>query len=86
MFYLAYIYAEWKQNAKENEMVCHDLLDDTQMKPQLEESIEQLIWVDQVQAKILLADSYCSINYVVDKHFQKQKAIQEGDNNQVGWV
>jgi ADP-ribose pyrophosphatase YjhB (NUDIX family) len=64
-------------------MTC---LDDTQMKPQLEEDIEQLIWVDQVQAKILLADSYCSVNYVVDKYFQQQKAIQEGDNNQVGWV
>jgi ADP-ribose pyrophosphatase YjhB (NUDIX family) len=64
-------------------MTC---LDDTQMKPQLEEDIEQLIWVDQVQAKILLADSYCSINYVVDKYYQKQKAIQEGDNNQVGWL
>ena len=32
-------------------------LDDTAMKPQLEESIEQLIWVDKEQAKILVANS-----------------------------
>jgi 8-oxo-dGTP pyrophosphatase MutT (NUDIX family) len=64
-------------------MTC---LDDTQMKPQLEEDIEQLIWVDQVQAKILLADSYCSINYVVDKYIQKQKALHEKNNNEIGWL
>lgn len=61
-------------------------LDDTSMKPQLEEDIEQLIWVDPEQAKILLANSYCSINYVADKYFQHQKALQAGDNNQVGWL
>ena len=61
-------------------------LDDTAMKPQLEESIEQLIWVDQEQAKILVANSYSSIKYVVDKYFQQQKALQEKDNNQVGWL
>jgi 8-oxo-dGTP pyrophosphatase MutT (NUDIX family) len=64
-------------------MTC---LDDSQMKPQLEEDIEQLIWVDQVQAKILLADSYCSINYVVDKYIQKKKALQEKNNNEIGWL
>jgi 8-oxo-dGTP pyrophosphatase MutT (NUDIX family) len=64
-------------------MTC---LDDTAMKPQLEEDIEQLIWVDPEQAKILLADSYKSINYVVDKYFKRLKTLQERDNNQAGWL
>ena len=64
-------------------MTC---LDDRQMKPQLEEDIEQLIWVDEVQAKILLATSYRSINYVIDKYYQKQKAMQGKNNNEIGWL
>jgi hypothetical protein len=71
---------------KKTKWYAMDCLDDTQMKPQLEEDIEQLMWVDEVQAKILLADSYCSINYVVDTYYQKEKALQERNNNEIGWL
>jgi 8-oxo-dGTP pyrophosphatase MutT (NUDIX family) len=64
-------------------MAC---IDDSQMRPQLEEDIEQLIWVDKEQAKILLADSYQSINYVVDKYYQQKAKTEQGDNKQIGWL
>ncbi|QHT69196.1 NUDIX domain-containing protein [Rhodocytophaga rosea] len=51
-------------------------LDDSQMKPQAEEDIEQLIWVDRTQAKVLLSNSYESVRYVFEQYYKKQKALQ----------
>jgi hypothetical protein len=59
------------------EMSC---LDDSHMRPQVEEDIEQLIWVDKEQAEILLSTkSYKSIKYVFDK-FHKQHRIVNNES------
>lgn len=54
-------------------MTCTD---DSQMTPQAEENIEQLIWVDQSQAEVLLTNSYESVRYVFEKYFKRHKALQ----------
>jgi hypothetical protein len=59
------------------EMSC---LDDSNMKPQVEEDIEQLVWVDKEQAEVLLSTkSYKSIKYVFDK-FHKQHHIVNNES------
>ena len=47
-------------------------LDDSKMKPQVEESIEQLVWVDPDMAEKLLASTYQSIKFVFEKYFEKE--------------
>lgn len=46
-------------------------LDDSQMRPQPEEDIDQLLWVTQAQAESLVATSYRSIQFVCQKYFHK---------------
>jgi 8-oxo-dGTP pyrophosphatase MutT (NUDIX family) len=41
--------------------------DDSEMKPQLEEGIEQLCWMDEKEIKKALLNSYSSIRYVFDQ-------------------
>ena len=53
-------------------MTC---LDDSKMKPQVEESIEQLIWVGPEMAEKLLASTYHSIRFVFEKYFEKEIII-----------
>jgi ADP-ribose pyrophosphatase YjhB (NUDIX family) len=50
-------------------MIC---LDDSQMAPQEEEGIEQMVWADEVQATELAASSYRSIQFVCRKFFEKK--------------
>ncbi len=49
-------------------MTC---LDDSQMHPQAEEDIDQLLWVTPAQAESLVATSYRSIQFVCQKYFHK---------------
>lgn len=55
-------------------MTC---IDDSQMTPQAEEDIEQLIWVNSSQAEVLLTNSYESVRYVLAKYFKKHKVLQK---------
>ena len=45
-----------------------DLLDDTYMKPQKSEGIELIRWVDSLEIKKTLEESYNSIKYVIKKY------------------
>lgn len=47
-------------------MTC---LDDSQIKPQAEEDIDQIIWADARQAGNLVATSYRSIQFVYERYF-----------------
>jgi 8-oxo-(d)GTP phosphatase len=47
-------------------MVC---IDDSKMKPQIEENIEDIRWFEYDQLKQVLADTYPSIAYVLHKYF-----------------
>ena len=48
------------------------------MKPQLEEDIEELRWMTPKEAFHALQHSYKSIAFVVDRYFQKEKATEAG--------
>ena len=41
-------------------------VDDTQMTPQHDEGIEQLVWMDEAEARKAMVNSFSSIRYVVD--------------------
>jgi 8-oxo-(d)GTP phosphatase len=47
-----------------------DLIDDSKMKPQAEEDIEKLEWMDRKQTNSALLNSYSSIRYVLKKYYQ----------------
>ena len=47
-----------------------DLLDDSKMKPQTEENIERLAWMDRNQVNSAMLNSYSSIRYVLKKYYQ----------------
>jgi hypothetical protein len=54
-------------------MTC---LDDSKMRPQEEENIEQLLWVNRTQAEVLLSNSYESVRFVFERFYKKQKELQ----------
>lgn len=45
------------------------LIDDSRMKPQTEEGIEKLEWMNQKEVHLAMIKSYSSIRYVVGKYF-----------------
>jgi len=47
-----------------------DCLDDSEMKPQLEENIEDLRWMDMAEVKQALYNSYPSIRNVLRKYYE----------------
>ncbi|MDZ7898136.1 MAG: NUDIX domain-containing protein [Arcicella sp.] len=47
-----------------------DLIDDSKMKPQAEEDIEKLEWMDKNQTNSALLNSYSSIRYVLKKFYK----------------
>ncbi len=54
---------------KQTKWYSMEILDDSKMKPQLEESIEKLEWMDRKQIHTALINSYSSIRYVVKRYF-----------------
>ncbi len=56
---------------KQTKWYSMDLLDDSNMKPQAEENIEKLAWMDKKQTNSALLNSYSSIRYVLKKYYQK---------------
>jgi ADP-ribose pyrophosphatase YjhB (NUDIX family) len=52
-------------------MTC---LDDSRMKPQIEEDIHELIWMGPEEIRVALFTSYASIHHVFESFYAKQKA------------
>lgn len=50
-------------------MTC---LDDSHMRPQVEENIEHLVWMSREEAQVALYNSYASIRHVFDVFYAKQ--------------
>jgi ADP-ribose pyrophosphatase YjhB (NUDIX family) len=60
-----------KMVIKQTKWYAMDLLSDAKMKPQKEEGIEKLEWMDQGQINEALKESYSSIEYVLKKYVLK---------------
>ncbi|MBB6003056.1 NUDIX hydrolase [Arcicella rosea] len=54
---------------KQTKWYSMELVDDTKMKPQFEEDIEKLEWMDRKQIHTAMINSYYSIRYVLKKYF-----------------
>jgi 8-oxo-dGTP pyrophosphatase MutT (NUDIX family) len=50
-----------------------DIVDDTKMKPMLEEDIEEVRWMSQKEVYHALEHSYKSISYVFEKYYELQQ-------------
>jgi 8-oxo-(d)GTP phosphatase len=55
---------------KQTKWYSMELLNDAKMKPQVEEDIEKLEWMNKSQVKSALINSYSSIRYVLKKYFR----------------
>ena len=55
-----------------------DLVDDSKMKPSLEEDIEELRWMTQKEAYHALENSYNSIRFVFQEYYRKYERITSG--------
>jgi len=56
---------------KQTKWYSMELLNDSKMKPQIEEDIEKLEWMNKSQVKSALINSYSSIRYVLKKYYDK---------------
>ena len=56
---------------KQTKWYAMDLIDDSKMKPQVEENIEKLEWMGKEKVKSALINSYSSIRYVLKKYYQR---------------
>ncbi|PWK29213.1 ADP-ribose pyrophosphatase YjhB (NUDIX family) [Arcicella aurantiaca] len=56
---------------KQTKWYAMELLNDSKMKPQVEEDIEKLEWMNKSQVKAALINSYSSIRYVLKKYYDK---------------
>ena len=56
---------------KQTKWYSMNLIDDSKMKPQVEENIEKLEWMGREKVKSALINSYSSIRYVLKKYYQK---------------
>lgn len=58
---------------KQTKWYSMELLNDTKMKPQIEEDIEKLEWMDRKQTHTAMINSYYSIRYVLKKYFYESE-------------
>jgi len=56
---------------KQTKWYSMNLLDDSKMKPQVEENIEKLEWMGKEKVKAALINSYSSIRYVLKKYYHR---------------
>lgn len=56
---------------KQTKWYSMDLIDDSKMKPQVEENIEKLEWMGKEKVKLALINSYSSIRFVLKKYYHK---------------
>ncbi len=50
-----------------------ELVDDSRLKPQIEEDIEEIRWMTQKEVYHALDNSYNSIRFVLEKYYKKEK-------------
>lgn len=62
-----------KRILKKTSWYSMDCLDDSTMKPQLEEGIEDIRWMDTREVRYSLYDSYGTIRHVFQKYNKKKK-------------
>ena len=55
---------------KQTKWYSMELIDDSKMKPQIEENIEKLEWMGKEKVKAAMINSYSSIRYVLKKYYQ----------------
>ena len=58
---------------KQTKWYSMEIVDDSKMKPQIEEDIEKLEWMDRKQIHTALINSYSSIRYVVKRYFYESE-------------
>lgn len=56
---------------KQTRWYSMNLLDDSKMKPQVEENIEKLEWMGKEKVKSALINSYSSIRYILKKYYHR---------------
>jgi ADP-ribose pyrophosphatase YjhB (NUDIX family) len=56
---------------KQTRWYSMNLLDDSKMKPQVEEDIEKLEWMGKEKVKSALINSYSSIRYILKKYYHR---------------
>jgi hypothetical protein len=54
-----------------------DVLDDSKMRPDFKEDIEELRWMNPKEVYHALQDSYKSINFVFEKYYELAKIKSE---------
>lgn len=63
-----------KQILKKTTWYAMDVIKDKNMKPQIEEDIEEVRWMTPKEVFHALEHSYKSISFVFDRYFEKEKA------------
>ena len=64
-----------KNHLKKTSWYHMTLKEDKKMKPQKEEGIEKVIWVDKVELRTVLLTTYRSIRYVMKKFHEYQEGL-----------
>ena len=52
-----------------------ELIDDSRLKPSIEEDIEELRWMTQKEVYHALENSYRSIRFVFEEYYKKREII-----------
>ncbi|MEQ8572802.1 MAG: NUDIX domain-containing protein, partial [Fulvivirga sp.] len=63
-----------KKILKKTSWYAMDVIRDKNMKPQIEEDIEEVRWMTPKEVFHALEHSYKSISFVFDRYFEKEKA------------
>ncbi len=66
-----------KNHLKKTSWYHMTLEEDKKMKPQIEEGIEKVIWVNKVEVRTVLLNTYRSIRYVMKKFHEYQEGLIE---------
>lgn len=66
-----------KNHLKKTSWYHMTLEEDKKMKPQKEEGIEKVIWVNKVELRTVLLTTYRSIRYVMKKFHEYQEGLIE---------
>jgi 8-oxo-(d)GTP phosphatase len=70
MLYLAFFIRQGKRILKKTDWFEMNCINDSSMKPQVKEFIEEVKWMDKKDVKKSLSNSYKSIEQVFKKYFK----------------
>ncbi len=62
---------------KKTRWYAMDLVDESKLKPSIEEDIEDLRWMTQKEVYHALENSYRSIRFVFEKYYQKKEKVKQ---------